>query len=274
MPEDSIELEAHGLSEIGKVREDNQDALRSYTPSEADVPGFLFAVADGMGGYEYGGVASAQALETFISTAAVRLSSDPPQAMKKGVQDANLRVYQESVRLKARMGTTLTGVYLTGSTLHSAHVGDSRAYLIRDGKAACLTDDHTRVGEMVRARVLSPDKVRHHAQRSVLNRCLGMELFVQPDITHALIRSGDVIMLCSDGLWSAVEDDEIAAIVGSSHDPEAITAHLIESALDHDSDDNISAWTICVRHAPNTAQEKRRAWSLPGLLRGRPNASS
>ncbi len=272
---ETLEIEAFGLSETGQVRADNQDALHSYAASES--PGFLYAVADGMGGYEHGGLASAGALETFVgSVSAVsnKPNSDIPQAMKKGVQDANLRVYQESVRLKARMGTTLTGVYLDGATMHIAHVGDSRAYLIRNGAASCLTNDHTGVGEMVRARVLSPDKVRGHAQRSVLNRCLGMELFIQADMSRTTLQSGDVIMLCSDGLWSSIEDDEIAAIVSRESDPQTITQQLIQAALDHESDDNISAWTICARQVPTAAPEKRRNWGLPGLLRGRLNANS
>ncbi len=267
----SLDIEAHGLSHVGKVREDNQDALRCDVPDVSESQqGYLYAVADGMGGYEHGGIASALALETFVQITR-SATGDLPSALRKAVQDANLRVYQKSLQLGVRMGTTLTGVYMLGAALHIAHVGDSRAYLIRDGKPSLLTNDHTRVGEMVRARVLSPDKARTHSQRSVLNRCLGLEMFVQPDIMRIAVRSGDVIILCSDGLWSVVEDHEIATIADAHASAETISQHLIDCALDHDSDDNISAWTICVRSLPEAAPERRRVWSISALLKGRSN---
>jgi len=274
----TAELDAHPLSHVGNVRADNQDALNaSLFPDQA---GALYAVADGMGGYEHGGIASAVALETLIATLSAQLASQTmlqansiEQALRRGVQDANVRVYQEAVRLNARMGTTLTAAYITGATLHLAHVGDSRAYLIRKGKASCLTNDHTGVGEMVRARILSPDKVRTHAQRSVLNRCLGLELFIQPEISRVSISSGDVIVLCSDGLWSAVEDDDIAALADNRTSAESISERLVARALANDSDDNVSAWTICARYVPEAAAlVAAKRWSFPALLRGRSHA--
>jgi len=106
------------------------------------------------------------------------------------------------------MGTTLTAAYILGNTLYLAHVGDSRAYLIRDGRLVCLTSDHTMVGDMVRSKLISHDKIRTHAQRSYLTKSLGTTLFVQPDITQQKLREGDRLILCSDGVWSVVEDEE------------------------------------------------------------------
>ena len=269
------EIDAHALSHVGKVREDNQDALSYYEPKTPDDQyGYLYAVADGMGGYSHGGIASALALETFIGTVHAQQSPDMALAFRKGVQDANIRVYQEARRLNVgRMGTTLTAIGFTNTLMQIAHIGDSRAYLLRNGTATCLTNDHTRVGEMVRMRVLTPDKVRTHSQRSVLNKCLGIELFVQPDITQTRISSGDTLLLCSDGLWSVLEDNEIAEIVRSETAPEAINERLIDVALHREeSDDNISALTICIRHIPDAVPaEKKRNWFLPPLLRGRTN---
>src|SRR5579859_8058078 len=179
----SVELDAHAFSHVGYVRQDNQDSVRSGTA--ADGTTHIFAVADGMGGYQHGGVASALAIETFTKNLfatpdSLQISRIEP-ALRRAVQDANLLIYQESMRRQAKMGTTLTAACLLGSEVAIAHVGDSRAYLIRDGQASCLTRDHTAVGELVRAKVISPDKVRQHAQRSVLNRCLGVALIIQPD---------------------------------------------------------------------------------------------
>src|SRR5512136_404428 len=145
----SPEIECSGLSHIGSVREDNQDAIRlsGETPA-ADRR--LFALADGMGGYSHGGIASQVALETFFETFYGDTTPSVPRRMRRSVDAANLSVYQMAQRLGAvRMGTTLTAVTVVGRQLHVAHVGDSRAYLIRDQRAQCLTHDHTRVGDMV-----------------------------------------------------------------------------------------------------------------------------
>ncbi len=176
----SPEIESHGISRAGKVREDNQDAIRFWRPDDLSQKyGPLYGIADGMGGYAHGGVASSLALETFFDTFYKSNGISVPQKLRLGVQNANMGIYQAAQRLGvSRMGTTLTVVNLVGKTLNLVHVGDSRAYLIRDNLATCLTNDHTRVGEMVRMRMLSPEKVRTHAQRSVLEKCLGVGLFV------------------------------------------------------------------------------------------------
>ena len=127
-----------------------------------------------------------------------------------------LQVYQKAQQLGAgRMGTTLTAVYIFGNTLYLTHVGDSRAYLIRDKRATCLSADHTTVGDMVRSKLLSPDKLRTHAQRSVLTKAIGISLFVQPDITEHRLQEGDRLVLCSDGVWSVVQDEDFARIASN-----------------------------------------------------------
>ena len=267
----TVELETHALSHVGYVRSDNQDALRSQVASDGLT--HVYAVADGMGGYEHGGVASTLALETFMQTvcnwpAGLQSPNNIEQAIRRGVQDANVRVYQESARLSAKMGTTLTGVCVSGNRLHIAHVGDSRAYLIRGGQSTVLTRDHTAVGDMVRAKVISADKIRQHSQRSVLNRSLGIELFTQADVSRATINSGDVLVLCSDGLWASIEDADIAALSDPRDSAEAISARLVETALNNGSDDNVSAWAICVRNAPEAAAEVVKRPRFPDLFRG------
>ena len=143
------EIESGGLSVVGPVREDNQDTIRL---SDGDTgPGLLYAIADGMGGYAHGGMASHLALEAFYNTLAGHKGNGIPRILQRGVETANIRVYQKAQQLGAgRMGTTLTAAYVFSDMLYLAHVGDSRAYLVRDGHSICLTEDHTAVADMVR----------------------------------------------------------------------------------------------------------------------------
>jgi len=235
------QIEGGGLSVVGPVRQDNQDSIRLPGGDQDSVPGLLFAVADGMGGYAHGGVASLLALESFSSTLATQKDAPIQKALQRGVETANLQVYQKAQQLQAgRMGTTLTAAYVLGDTLYLAHVGDSRAYLIRDGRPVCLTADHTMVGDMVRSKLISHDKVRTHAQRSYLTKSLGTALYVQPDIIQQKLREGDRLILCSDGVWSVVEDEEFARVASEPASMDSISRNLIDLALLHQTDDNAS----------------------------------
>jgi protein phosphatase len=265
------DIECSGLSHIGLVREDNQDAIRlSVDQPTADRR--LFAIADGMGGYSHGGVASTIALETFFETFYRETTANVARCLKRSVDSANLGVYQAAQRLGVvRMGTTLTAGTLIDRHLHLAHVGDSRAYLIRNRRAICLTDDHTHVGDMVRMKVLSPDKVRAHAQRSVLTKALGLALFVQPDITRHPLHDEDCLVVCSDGVWSVIEDHEFAQFAADARDAADLSQRLIDAALDRESDDNLSAVVVHIHHLDQAVPESpvRRAWSVPQFFRRR-----
>lgn len=235
------EIESGGLSIVGPIREDNQDSIHLPREKQATGPGLLFAVADGMGGYAHGGLASLLALESFSDMLASQNGSSITKSLQRGIETANLKVYQKAHQLGAgRMGTTLTAAYVFGDMLHLTHVGDSRAYLIRDGRATCLTADHTTVGDMVRAKILSPDKIRTHAQRSVLNKAIGIGLFVQPDITQHKLREDDCLILCSDGVWSVIEDDDFSRVAAEKVSVDLISQNLIDLALQHETDDNAS----------------------------------
>jgi serine/threonine protein phosphatase PrpC len=267
-----VKIESYSYTHIGNVREDNQDALRLCNPVDelTFTDGHLYGIADGMGGYAHGGVASALALETFFETFYAANGVAPSQKLRVGIQNANLSVYQTAQRLGAgRMGTTLTAVNIVGHKLHIAHIGDSRAYLIRDQQSKCLTNDHTRVGELVRMKVLSPDKVRTHSQRSMLDKCLGMELFVQPDIFQVPAKAGDIIVLCSDGVWATVQDEEFAAMVARSKDRETLCKEIVDLAMERGSDDNLSIIILYLhRLAPSKVEEEKNPfWNLPQALR-------
>jgi protein phosphatase len=235
------EIESSGLSVMGPVREDNQDAIRLAEEGPSAHHGLLYAIADGMGGYAHGGLASQMALETFHSILASHNGNSIPRVMQRAVEAANLKIYQKAQQLGAgRIGTTLTAAYVFNDMLYLAHVGDSRAYLIRDGEAICLTDDHTTVGDMVRAKLIPARNIRTHAQRSILTKSVGLDLFVQPDIIQYKLKEGDRLVLCTDGLWSVVEDDELTQILNQSQSTEVASRNLIELALQHQSDDNVS----------------------------------
>jgi serine/threonine protein phosphatase PrpC len=237
-------IDSSGVSDIGRVREENQDA---YWLPDGDGQPRLYAIADGMGGHAHGAIASALALEKFYETF---VSQRPPsglKALRKGIESANLSVFQAAQRLGVgRMGTTITAVQVSGDQLYLAHVGDSRAYLVRNGQAICLTNDHTTVGDLVRMRVLSPDKVRTHAQRSILTRGVGLSLFVQPDLMKITLQDDDRLILCSDGVWSVIQDEEFSGLASEADSMHHLSQRLIDLAVERESDDNVSAVVIHV----------------------------
>ncbi len=242
------EIESSGLSIVGPVREDNQDSILLPDESLPEIPGSLFAVADGMGGYAHGGMASHLAVETLFSALHENPTDKPEKALRRGVEAANIGIYKVAQHIGAgRMGTTLTAAYIVGNLLHLAHVGDSRAYLARQGKVTCLTADHTVVGDMVRARLITPEKVRTHSQRSILTRALGMTLFVQPDVEQIRLQNDDRLILCSDGVWSALQEEEIAALTNETHAISVLGQKLIDLALAHETDDNCSVVTLHIQ---------------------------
>ena len=257
------DVESSGLSVVGLVREDNQDAIFLHDNSAYPDKGLLFAIADGMGGYEGGGIASNLAVTTlartlFDSNTAIH------RALKSGVEIANLGVFNAAQKMGiAHMGTTLTAAYLFGNKLHLAHVGDSRCYLVRKNQAICLTNDHTTVGDMVRAKLIPAAKIRTHANRSILTRAIGLNLFVQSDISQHDIQIGDRIILCSDGVWSMIEDQEFAEI-SSQLTVEETSKTLVELALYRESDDNASVITFQINNfvsdSPGLNETKNSNW--------------
>ena len=258
------EIEAHCVTHIGTVREDNQDSVHIIDQHDELTAsyGHLFGVADGMGGYAQGGVASSLALLTLFETVYSSNGLSIPQKMKQAVQNANLNIYQKARELGVgRMGTTLTAGLLKENTLHIAHVGDSRAYLIRGKTSTCLTKDHTRVGELVRMKVLAPDKVRTHNQRSILSKCLGLDLFVQPDVFEVQVRDDDILLFCSDGVWSVIDDHEFATLALKAMSAEQLNHTIIHLAMERGSDDNVSVVTVMLHKVVAKQAEHRSQFS-------------
>ena len=275
------EIESGGISETGPVREDNQDSIRIADETRDPLDhGHLFGVADGMGGYSHGDIASHIALQTLYDAYYRSSAIQPLRVMEKGVESANLRVFQEAQKLGvSRMGTTLTAAGVYGRQLFLAHVGDSRAYLVRNGQATCLTHDHTAVGDLVRMTVISPDRVRTHAQRSILNRAVGLTLFVTPELSNVALQEGDRLVLCSDGLWSVVEDSDFGHLAQKAPSATDLSQALVNRALENGTDDNVSAVSVFIHSlsdVPETTGSRKWKWfeSLRGLLAPRNNGTS
>lgn len=225
------------LSETGKVRVQNEDSYHA--------DGHVFIVADGMGGHRAGEVASAAAIEEFVRFGEDNRETPPLERIRGGIQAANLvlmRMAHEDTELEG-MGTTFTVVLIEGG-LYLGHVGDSRAYICRQGALRPLTRDHSLVQRMVSEGYISPGEARVHPQRNVILRALGVsgELEVDLDIVDAA--PGDRLLLCSDGLSGFVEDAELEAIVSLRSEPEERCRRLVDAALARGGIDNITVIVI------------------------------
>ena len=241
-------------SNTGRKRRHNEDSFVCQPP--------LFAVADGMGGAQAGEVASGIAADTLRS-GTIAPETDGPARIIDLIQTANQRVYQRAHHDAAAsgMGTTMTAALLQdGGVVLIGHVGDSRAYVLRDGKLEQLTDDHSLVAELVRRGELSPEEAELHPQRSVITRALGTDPNVDVDTFSFQARPGDVFLLCSDGLTSMVDIATITELVERNRfDLAAASRALIKAANDRGGEDNITT----VLFAVDGDQEVPEAATLP-----------
>ncbi len=229
-------LVATGRSDVGQVREGNEDALL--------VRDSVYAVADGMGGHLAGEVASATALEP-VEQLDGRIFPDHAAAvtaLRDAVVAANERVSQLAAANPdyRGMGTTLTAALVEGRRLHVAHVGDSRAYLLRDGHFSQLTDDHTLVQHLVDEGQITREEAARHPQRSVITRAIGVSWDVDVDSMSLELQAGDQLLLCSDGLTGVVEDQVIADTLLETGDPDEAVTALIDRANEAGGPDNIT----------------------------------
>jgi serine/threonine protein phosphatase PrpC len=240
-----------GISDPGTQPGINQDAFRMAGASAAGHPRTLFGVADGMGGLPHGRFASNLALQLFFESFNRESRARTERALRRSMEEAHFGMQQAMQQLGiAAMGTTLTAACAEGPRVDLVHIGDSRAYLVRAGRAVCLTHDHSTAGELVRMRILSPEKVRGHARRSELTRGLGLGLFIQPEIHRVEIRDGDRMILCTDGVWSVVEDQELADLAGADESPLEAGRTLVDLAMERGSEDNVSAILIAWNGLP------------------------
>src|SRR5947209_250209 len=219
-------------TDTGRQRRENEDSAIARAP--------MFVVADGMGGARTGEVASEIAIESFQD--GLPESGSPEQELAERVREANRAIYDRASQEPELqgMGTTLTAAYLDDANLAVAHVGDSRAYLFRDGDLRRLTQDHSLVDELVRRGKLTEEQAAEHPQRSIITRALGIEREVEVDTWSYPVRAGDVLLLCSDGLTSMISEEKVAAILSSAGSLEQAGGRLIEEANAAGGRDNIT----------------------------------
>ncbi|HEY1687376.1 MAG TPA: Stp1/IreP family PP2C-type Ser/Thr phosphatase [Solirubrobacteraceae bacterium] len=224
--------EHYATTDTGLLRSANEDSLLSRSP--------LFVVADGMGGAQAGEVASRLAVEAFGEAA--EDFSDPTSVLTAHAHIANTRIYElaHDDASYAGMGTTVTAIYVGEQEVTVAHVGDSRAYCLRDGELQRLTDDHSLVDELIRQGRLTPEEAEDHPQRSIITRALGPEASVEVDTRSFKARAGDLYMLCSDGLTSMLGERRLEAILLDHAKLSEAGEALIEAANAAGGRDNIT----------------------------------
>jgi serine/threonine protein phosphatase PrpC len=238
-------------TDTGRARADNEDSAYARPP--------LYVVADGMGGAQAGEVASALAVEEFRGGLIAEGTAE--HRLSERVQAANRRIYETAHQKLEHegMGTTLTAVYLDDSNLAVAHVGDSRAYIFRDGELVRLTHDHSLVEELIRRGKLTPEQAAAHPQRSIITRALGIEPEVEVDTWTYPMRAGDVVLLCSDGLTSMISEAQIASVLAEQPDLERAGERLIAEANEAGGRDNITVVLFRLEDIDSDAEQSPSA---------------
>jgi protein phosphatase len=224
-----MKLRVGAASDIGRSRERNEDSFLTAPP--------LYVVADGMGGARGGAVASSLAVEVLSN-----MDDADGDRLAERIRDANRAVFERQAenRSLTGMGTTLTALVADGETVRLGHVGDSRAYLLRDGELKQLTEDHTLVNQMVREGKISEEEAHTHPQRSIITRALGVDRDVDVDETTVEVRAGDRLLLCTDGLTSMMREESIREILETHPDPQEAADALVDAANRAGGLDNVT----------------------------------
>lgn len=233
-------MKAYALTHVGRVRSVNQDTY--YLPAAGEN---FAVVADGMGGHKAGEIASKIAVEEF--TRWLRCAPRPNEdALRYAISEANRAIYQTAKAEpdKKGMGTTLTALWVDTTRVYLTHVGDSRAYLLRDGEITQLSRDHSVVAEMLERGEITPEEAKVHPHRHFITRAIGTNTFVLPDVDRFERRRGDIWLLCSDGLSNYIERDELGELMQGPGDWTYKVSLLVELALRRGGSDNITAMII------------------------------
>ena len=266
-----------GATDVGQVRSNNEDCFRLVQPLN------LFVLSDGMGGEAHGEIASALAVETVVkhcmdaeSNSAAPSYGNPTAGLSaqtrrlvSAVHLANKNIFNsaEEHPEQSGMGATLTALWVNGNALSIAHVGDSRAYLLRSGMLQQLTSDHSLVAEQVRRGIITASEAETSEMQSVLLRALGTQAEVEVDAEEQALFPHDLLLICSDGLTRMVTDPEIAGTLQAETDPQKAAYRLIALANENGGADNISVIVIRLENE----SKGWLSWLRPG---GRKHASS
>jgi PPM family protein phosphatase len=260
-----MDVEFAQLSDIGRVRQANEDCfghVAPATPEEARSRGWLFSLADGVGGHDYGEVASRTAVECVLAGFRQASPGESHSALlERLIKAANTSVIDAGHAATsggARMATTFVACALRYDRATVAHVGDSRCYLVRNGQATVLTRDHSVANEQIRLGIASASETSRH----LLVRSLGAELFVNVDVQEHQVLLGDVLLLCSDGLHNSVNGSEIAALTSQGGDLEPAARRLVDIANQRDGSDNITLQIIRIRGVERVGMYRGRPYRL------------
>jgi len=264
-----LDVQFGQASDFGKVRSNNEDACGSFIPvtrAQARSHGFLFVVADGVGGLDLGEVASSEAVSVIVEEF-VRAQSGSMliSLMPRLIQRANAAVHDcalEMQRHGRKMATTIVACAMRYDQAVVSHVGDSRCYLVRNGQARQITHDHTLVNEQRKMGLISAAEIAASDSRHVLIRSVGPEMFVSPDTTAVSLQPGDVLVLSTDGLHDELPGPEIAAIASQKKDAAEIARELVARAVEIDGGDNTTAQVIRVRSVEQVGMYRGRPYRL------------
>ncbi len=256
MAASSLRIEARGITDVGQRRDHNEDAFL------VDEALGLFVVADGMGGHAGGGTASRLAVETIQAAVRHAREAEPdsfgapgavdesplPDVLREAVEEACAVIYRtaQGDPELAGMGTTVTAALVDGRVAYVAHVGDSRCYLLREGRIYQVSEDHSLVNEQLKAGAISPDEARHSRFKNIITRSVGFEQQVQVDLMGLELDPGDALVICCDGLSNLVDDPEILHIVEESG-IDLAPGRLVALANDRGGDDNITVIVVRAR---------------------------
>lgn len=232
-------MKTFSMTDIGRKREINQDYVFATDETIGNLPNLL-VVADGMGGHRAGDFASKFTVEVLAEEVQNCKETHPEAILGNAIQAANERLLEEAEkdnRLEG-MGTTLVAATILDHVLYFANVGDSRLYLINK-EIRQLSKDHSMVEEMVRLGGLTEEEAKHHPDKNIITRAIGVKQKVEPDFFEYRLKGGDIILMCSDGLTNMVDDDEIFQIVKSARDIVEAVERLIQRANENGGSDNI-----------------------------------
>jgi serine/threonine protein phosphatase PrpC len=232
----------HGVSHPGMVRPRNEDCFSCVSAGKWS----LYVVADGMGGHDAGEIASRLAVETVCREIVdhTRQNDDPLKLIEHIVQLANSEVIKEGVQRGSNMGTTLSLALVADDTAYVANVGDSRVYWMENGTITQITEDHSLVAKLVVAGKMTKEEARNHPKSNLLYRTIGTDEHIRVDTFRVVLKKGGNLMLCTDGLWNEVSDENIHKLVSSVKDAQSASEELIRMANAHGGRDNITAIVV------------------------------
>ena len=263
-----LDVEFTQLSDTGRTRDHNEDYfgyVLPYTPAQLRSHGCVFALADGVGGQRKGEVASQLAVDSILAGFSAAKSGEAHKALlSRLVQHANLQVYEQgqSSRSNAGMATTVVACALRADRATIAHVGDSRCYLVREGRARQVTRDHSIAAEQVRLGILSATEAADSPNRHLLSRSVGNDMVVNVEIDEVQVQKGDILLQCSDGLHGSVLPEDIVSVIDRVGSLSIAVERLVELANQRDGTDNISVQLIRVHDVERTGMYRGRPYNL------------